>query len=494
MSTRRVLSPIRPWRHLLWLLPLAALLTACAVAPGTGRTIFTGGIDEEDERRIGREQHPRMVKEFGGAYDDPQLQTYISSVGRLLAKTSELPDLNFTFTVLDSPIVNAFALPGGYVYVSRGLLALARNEAEVAGVLAHEIGHVTARHTAERYGQALGATLATVGLAVLAGGQVARAGQSLGALAVRSYNRDQELESDILGIRYLSRAGYDTGAMAGFLNQLQAHSRLEAEIAGNPSAADQFSILQTHPRTAERIAQATRRAAVQPVGDPIVGTAPYRRNIDGLLYGDNPDQGIVKGREFLHPKLRFVFEVPQGFRLKNNANHVLAVGPDETFILFDRATKTYRGRMTNYIREVWAPGEQLNSLERLTVNGMEAATAWLSQRTNQGQQFRRGLAVRYDQDAIYRFLFIARDSAADRYAEKFRDTIRSFRKLSAKEANNIKPLRIALYKVRRGESAQDIAKRLPFDDYRMRRLLVLNGLESASEIKPGQVLKIVRSE
>ena len=165
--------------------PLAAVLLllalgACATAPATGRSFFTGGLSESEEAKLGAEQHREVVKEFGGVYEDAELARYISSLGTLLARTSELPDLTFTFTVLDSPIVNAFALPGGYVYVTRGLLALAQNEAQLAGVLAHEIGHVTARHSAERHGQATLAGIATVGLGILAGGSAADLGIAVG--------------------------------------------------------------------------------------------------------------------------------------------------------------------------------------------------------------------------------------------------------------------------------------------------------------------------
>ena len=165
-------------RGLVLLIAVSMGLAACATAPGTGRTIFTGGLSEEKEAEIGAQQHPQILKQFGGAYDDPALARYVTAVGERLAATAERKDLTYTFTVIDSPIVNAFALPGGYVYVTRGLLALARNEAELAGVLAHEIGHITARHSAERYGQGLAANLATAGLAIFAGSARARAGQS----------------------------------------------------------------------------------------------------------------------------------------------------------------------------------------------------------------------------------------------------------------------------------------------------------------------------
>jgi len=472
---------------------LLSLLAACAVAPGTGRTIFTGGMSQEDEKAIGFEQHPKMVEEFGGGYADAELQTYVSRVGEKLARQSELPNLAFTFTVLDSPIVNAFALPGGYVYVSRGLLTLAGNEAELASVLGHEIGHVTARHSAERYGQSMAVGIASAGLGVFGGGLASQAGQSLGTLALRSYSRDQELESDTLGIRYMARAGYDTEASATFLRKMYAQSRLEAQLAGDPEAADNFSLLQTHPRTLDRVNQAIKKSAVQPVPEPIVGKRAYLQAIDGMIYGDNPESGVVRGLSFLHPALRFAFEVPPGFRLANAPSHVQAEGPDKTFILFDRAPESYRGPMTSYLRDVWVEGD-LEDLERITVNKMEAATGWLRVPSRSGDQDLRGLAIRYDSDTIYRFLFLSPANKTGRYAEPFRRTTYSFRRLSKREANAIKPLRVDLHTVKSGESAADIAARMPLESARLEHLLVLNGYSSANEIKAGDVLKVVTED
>ena len=174
---------------------VSAWLGACQTAPATGEQIFTAGLGPEDEVRLGRQEHPKILAEFGGAYEDPELSAYVSSVGNLLARTSELPDLDFTFTVLDTPVVNAFALPGGYVYVTRGLLALADDEAEIAGVLAHEIGHVTARHSAERYGSQVAASVFNQAVGILIGGPVSQVTGGATAVALQSYSREQELQA-----------------------------------------------------------------------------------------------------------------------------------------------------------------------------------------------------------------------------------------------------------------------------------------------------------
>ena len=429
-----------------------------------------------------------MLAEFGGAYQDPELNRYVSSIGDFLVQTSERPDLKFTFTILDTPVVNAFALPGGYVYVTRGLVALAENEAELAGVIGHEIGHVTARHTAERYGQTVAANIAGVGLGVLLGGEAAQAGGALGGLLLRSFSREQEFEADMLGGRYLARAGYDTGAMAGFLSQLQAHSRLEAELAGQPEKADAFNIMQTHPRTADRIEQALAQANATPVADPLVAQDVYFDKIDGMIYGDKADEGYIRGRSFAHPKLKFAFEAPAGFRLYNQSQAVIARdGDGKAAIQFDRAPRPYGGAMTDYLTQVWGAKVRLSGVEALTVNGMPAATASVS---GNGKDFRL-LAVRYDADTIYRFLFV---SAPDRTAalnRPFRETSYSFRKLSDAEAAALKPRRIAIYTVQAGDSPAKIAARMPFAEENLPRFLVLNGFTERTTLRPGQRVKIV---
>ena len=195
----------RPWNaFLLAAAVLLPLVAGCSVNPATGRQSFTGCLSEADERQIGAENHPVILQEFGGAYDDPQLQAYVNSIGQKLASTSDRPNVKYTFTVLDSPVVNAFAVPGGYIYVTRGLMALANNEAELAGVLSHEIGHIAAKHTNERYCRALVAQLGIFGLGAATGSSAVAEAANLGAaLYLQSYSRDQEFEADLLGVRYL---------------------------------------------------------------------------------------------------------------------------------------------------------------------------------------------------------------------------------------------------------------------------------------------------
>ncbi|MGB0632024.1 MAG: M48 family metalloprotease [Alphaproteobacteria bacterium] len=469
---------------------LAGQLAGCAKNPATGGTSFTGGFSEADEVRIGRETHPKIIAEFGGEYGTAELKRYVDSIGQLLAKTSERPNLKWTFTLLNSNIVNAFATPGGYVYITRGLLALADNEAQLAGVLAHEIGHITALHHARRQGQSLLANVGVIAAAVLGGRAGAELGQ-LGAVSLlQSYSRDNEYESDELGVRYLSRAGYDPGAMAGFLSKLRASSRLDAKRRGqSPETVDQFNYLATHPAPVARVQRATGLAQKANVRNPITAQDIYLSKLDGILYGDDPDQGFVRGREFLHPKLRFAFRVPEGFSVFNTPRAVHGFGPSNTRFIFDGA-KPHSGSMVNYIGRVWGAKMRLRDLERITVNGLEAATATTQARTRGGAVDLRLVAYRVDK-SIYRFIFVTPPGRTAAMSEDLRRVTYSFRTIGDREARNLNPLILRVKTVRRGETVSGLARRMPFPDYKEERFRVLNGLDENDGLRAGQKIKTV---
>ncbi|MGB8274907.1 MAG: M48 family metalloprotease [Alphaproteobacteria bacterium] len=464
-------------------------------APAPALAQFTWFMSEEQEARVGKEQHEKVIQEFGGAYNDPNLARYVESVGRLLVATTEKANQPFTFTILDSPIVNAFALPGGYVYVTRGLLALAGNEAELAGVLAHEIGHVTARHAAQRYSQGVVAGLGLGLLNVLTGSQLAgQIGGLTAELVLKGYSREQESEADGLGVRSMSRAGFDPHAMATFLTRLQANDQLQAQISGQPGAADQFSLLQTHPRTADRVEATIREASGIAVRDPIVAQDIYLGKIDGLMYGDNPDQGVIRGRRFLHPKLGFGFEVPEGFRLINSENAVLALGPDSSHIEFTGAERPQGARMTTYLTSVWAKDVRLNDVEPLTVNGMEAATGQARLKTQEGAMDVRLVAIAYDAQSVYRFLFATQPAATNRLAEGLRKTTYSFRPLTRADVRTVQPLRVRVVTAGPGDTVESLARRQPFESFSAERVRVLNGLAPGAQPSPGQKLKLISGQ
>lgn len=468
-------------------------LSGCTVNPATGEQVFTGGMSASQELAIGRQQHPQIIKAFGGEYGTPEFRRYIDGIGQLLARTVERKNFKYKFTVLNSGIVNAFALPGGYIYISRGLLALAETEAEVAGVLAHELGHINALHHGRRQGQEMLAGLGVAIAGAAVGREVAELGSVVAQGALRSYSREHELESDTLALRYMARAGYDTGAMVEFLSKMRDDTRLEAKRLGkSPDKADEFNYLATHPAPIERVRRASAQAAQYRVRNPIVGRDVYLRKIAGMLYGDDPEQGFVRGRVFVHPKLRFRFEVPKGFTLFNSDRAVIAKGPNDATIVFDSARKPSDGPVRYYLTDVWVPRARLQNVETLTVNGMEAATAITNAGTRSGQRNVRLLAIRKNLHTIYRFLFLTHPRDTRRWSTDFRRTSHSFRILSKAEADRFKPLRVRTVRVKRGDTDASLARRMANgDEFALERFRVLNGLRGNKRLRAGQLVKIV---
>ena len=484
-------GPLRTGRFPAVLSIAALALAACTVNPATGRSSFTAFMSPQQELAVGAEEHPKILDTFGGAHDDAAVAAYVDEVGRRLAGNSDLPDLQFTFTVLDSSIVNAFALPGGYVYVSRGLLALARNEAELAGVLAHEIGHVTARHSAQRYSQTVVAGLGASVLGAVVGAPAGRLAQIGAQTYLSAYSRDQEFEADTLGVRYLSRTGYDPVAMATFLSQLGAEGALAARESGQDDPADRFSLMSTHPRTGDRVEAAIQAAQTNTGAGRFIGPAEYLRRIDGLIYGDSPSQGYVRGQIFAHPELGFRFEVPPDFRLRNGLRQVVAQGPSGAVIVFDSAPGRFGGPMAAYLRDVWAMNLALADLEAIDVNGLDAATG--SARILQGNQTMdlRLVAIRLDGDSIFRFAFLTPAALTAGLSVPLRRTTFSFRRLSGAEAAALKPLRIRVEPVDPGDDLAHFAARMDLPRFQAEWFQVLNGLAPGQRPAVGNLVKVV---
>lgn len=475
-------------------------LSGCSVNPATGQSSFTGLMSPDEERKVGHEQFPQLVKEFGGEYQDLRVKSYVTSLGNELVRHSETPDAQFTFTVLNSDIVNAFALPGGYVCISRGLMALCQDEAELAGVVGHEIGHVVARHSAQRYSQGMAANIglmaAAIGLSVAGAGQ---AGQSLmnvaqyGAQAfLQSYSREHEMEADLLGHRYMTRTGYGPDAMVNFLSSLRKHSQLQARMAGRAEdSVDQYDMMATHPLTKDRVDAAMQRAQSLAVPNPRFERNRYLDAINGMLFGDDPEQGMMKGRSFLHPSLRFGFDIPDGFRMSNSPSRVVASHPKGAVVIFDGARPRGNGNMASYIAREWAPRANVSGLETLNVNGMEAATGETMAQANGQPAHVRLLAIRYDQNQIYRFMFVTPKSQAHLYDDGFKRTTYSFRKLSAEEASKVKPLRLIVVQAREGDTVERLGATMPFNEFNADWFKLLNDIDPGQPLRRGQTIRVV---
>lgn len=473
-------------------------ISACQTVqnPATGENQFST-ISPEQEKQIGRQEHPKILAQFGGEVDNPRLRSYVDTVGRRLAANAEIPADQFTFTVLDTPVVNAFALPGGYVYITRGMLGVLNDEAELAGVLGHEIGHVTARHGATRQTRGLFANLAVIGAAVLTGSQeVAQLGQVAAAGYLAGYSRDQERQSDSLGIRYLSRAGYDPTGMSEGLEALGRQSDLLARMSGRE--AQQVSFMSTHPQTPERVAATAREARAAPaVPNARIGRDAYLDAIDGMIYGDSPAQGFARGNRFAHPQLKFAFTVPESFRIDNLPQAVIANDRDgRGRIIFDqepnRRVAASGTSMDAYIARQWAGNARVIELDRITVNGMPAATG-VVEINNRGQRIdARLVAIRYDRERIYRFVFLTPANQTRTLSRAFRETTFSFRKLSNREASRLQPRRIDIVKVRRGDSISRLTRFDIQDGFEDDRFRTINGLDRGENLRAGDEVKVIR--
>ena len=472
---------------------LSGLAGCTTTNPATGQSEFTPLMTPAQEVRVGAEEHPKIIKRFGGVYDDPDVGGWIAQIGGALVANSELPDLAFTFTVLDTDQINAFAVPGGYVYITRGLIALANTEAEIAGVLAHEIGHVTARHTAQRYNRTVAANLLTTVLGAATGSrEIAQAGQLVGAGVLASYSREQEFEADILGVRYMTRAGYNPYGQADLLSQLQRERALALAIAGRDGADPTASFFASHPNTIERVRRAVAAADVSGAA----ANAPYRRDeflarVDGLIYGGSPDHGYIRGRTFWHPKLRFAFTVPPDFRLINTPRAVYARGPGGARIRFDISRKAGGGDPLAYLVDVWARDLRLRDVERITVNGLPAATGAADVNTRSGRRGLRLVAARSSAGAMFRLMFVTPPGLEDRLREDLRRTTYSLRELSPGEAARLKPRRIRVVTVGVGDTVEALARRMAVDDFPVERFRVLNALQPDARPRVGERVKIV---
>lgn len=470
---------------------LAATLAGCSVNPATGKQDFTAFMSPAQEAKVGREQNPKLLAAFGGAYEErPALTRYVTKIGRRLQAVSEKPSPPFTFTIVNSPTVNAFALPGGYIYVTRGLLALANSEAELAGVIGHEMGHVIARHTAQRYSRGVLAQLGALAVGAATGSRSVARIANLGAAAyVQGFSREQELEADKLGVRYLTRAGYDPRAMASFLESLEADSKLARRIAGKEGRSPAASLFASHPRTALRITQALARAGGASGGK--IGHDYYLLRLDDTLWGDDPDQGIRRGRVFIHPKLRFRFEVPPGFHMRNTPKAVVATAKNGAAIVFDGARVPAGIAMTDHITGQWLPKLAWRDVEAITINGMAAATAAARVNTRRGPRDLRAVTIRFGRDQVYRFLILTPPKATAGLNEAMRRMTYSFRALSAEEAAKVKPLRVRIHEVKAGETVAALAARMAVPDYKLEWFRVLNALAPNEALRPGRLVKLI---
>jgi predicted Zn-dependent protease len=482
----------RPTR---WLagVALALLLGACASSPDN-KTVslelpqFTLPNSPGQPARPTAEQreNARILATYSGVYDDAKVHAMVTQLVDRLVAASEMPEQKFEVTILNSPAVNAFALPNGQLYITRGLLALANDKAELASVLAHEMGHVIARHAAIREDQARQAALVShVVSDVLSDPQVGALALAKSKLALASFSRAQEFEADGIGVGISARAGFDPYGASRFLTDMQRNAELKAAANGELHASSDF--LSNHPATPDRVRNALANA--RQFSSPGSGERDrneYLRVLDGVVYGEDPSEGFVRGRKFLHPKLGFTFTAPAGFSLDNTAQAVLGLkdGGGEAMRL-DVVSVPAEQTLPDYLKSGWMDNVEAQSVEEFSINGFPAATA-----TAKGEQWSfRLFAVRFGSD-VYRFIFAAKTMTAQA-DHSFRDSVMTFRRMSLKESNEVKPLRIKAVTVGKADTVASLTHRMQVNDHALDRFRLLNGLGPHDRVKPGEVVKLV---
>jgi predicted Zn-dependent protease len=463
---------------------LLAVLVACATNPATGRSNFNT-MSEAQEIALGKEADAQVRQEMG-VYNDAAWQSYVNRVGQTMAKKSHRPSLPWSFAVVDAPAVNAFALPGGYIYLTRGILPFLRDEAEMANVLGHEIAHVTARHGAQAYSkQQLG------GLAVGLGrifaperyqGVLGAAEAGLGLLFLKN-GRDAEREADQFGVGYASGNGWDPRGMTGMLGTLARLSEASGSRRGVPN------FLSTHPAPEDRIAELqTTVATAASTGSRTTNAVEFSRRLDGLVFGDSREQGMVRGRDFIHPIMRFSLRFPENWQIANGAEQVVAQpeGEAQAALLLTVVADASRPP-AEVARAVMAQNKMTaHSGAATTINGLRAFVGTFS---GEGQVVEAAFIASGRQTFLLAGL--ATEGAFNSARRVFEDTIGSFRPISQQEADAIQPDRVESYTVRNGDTWASIAQAVSKGAIGPASLAVMNGSEPGGRPAAGARIRVV---
>lgn len=461
---------------------IAVLLAAgCATNPATGGRMLSL-VSEGQEIQMGQEAKAQIPAQFG-LYDDASLQSYVDSVGQALAAVSERPELPWSFGIVDDPVINAFALPGGPIYLARGIMAHFNSEAEMASVLGHEIGHITARHIVEMISRQ---QLAQIGLVagMIAVPEIRPFGDVLaGGLGVMflKFSRDNESQSDLLGHRYMTRVGYDPQGAVGMFEILER----QREASGRAMPEWQAS----HPDPGNRVEEARQRAAA--AGNPggIVRAEEYLRRIEGLVYGPDPRQGYFEGDRFIHPELRFSYDLPTDWQRQNAPSAVLAISPEQDALLeLTVVPDASPAQAANAFFRI--EGVQRTGSASRTVNGLPATLGSFRVQTQQGTLEGLVMFVAH-RNTTYRLLGYTASSRFGRYSTVFEGSMQSFAPVTETAFLDVEPKRIDVVQLPETMSVETFSQRYPstidFD-----ALLLLNGWNPGQRLEAGSLAKRVR--
>ncbi len=469
---------------LLLLACFALTFTGCAQNPVSGQQDFVM-MSESQEIAMGRSADADVRKQYR-VYASPALQTYVNGIGQNVAKRSHRPNLRYHFTVLDSTEINAFALPGGYVYITRGLLAYLNSEAELAAVLGHEIGHVTARHGVRQQSAAQAASLGITIASIFVPQLGTQAGQDLsnllGGALLSGYGRDHELEADRLGAQYLARSDYDPQAMIRVIGVLKNQEQFDAEVAKQEGREPRHyhGTFASHPDNDTRLQQVVGEANHLTVTNPIENRNEFLRQTTGLVFGDSIEEGVVRGNQFVHRDLGFAIAFPQGWAVKNQPTQLVALNPQNDAALQFRLDAKPSGSVAEYARAL------LGSDALITTEEIDKHTAAIGSSDNKllGVIYSGGKAF-----VIQGYARTPQTLAAQRAT--MQASIRSFRVLSAEERKQLKPLTVQLTSARDGDTYAKLAQRSPLGKNAESYLRLINAQYPQGEPAAGQSLKVI---
>ena len=467
------------FKRSLVLVPL--LLAGCATNPVTGKSELSL-VSESQEIQMGQ-QGAEEAKAAYGLVDDPALQKYVSSIGLAIAKTTERPDLPWAFYVIDDPAVNAFALPGGPVFITRGILGAMNSEGELASVLGHEIGHITARHSAQQMTQQ---QLASLGLGVgsILSSRVAELsgviGQGLQLLFLK-YSRDDESQADQLGFRYMMQENYDPRQMASMFKILD---RETPEEGGLPTW------MSTHPDPGDRYQTAMKRVAAlnRDLSGMKVEQATFLSHINGLVYGDNPREGFFQNGRFYHPDLKFQFQVPSGWQVQNTKQAVVAVSAQQDAML---QLSAGQGAPTTALQQfLGQQGIQAGQVSTSAINGLPAASGYFQAQTESGTLAGLVSYISYGGNT-YQLLSYTAPTQLDAYNAMFQQVMRSFGPVSDPAILNVKPKKVEIVKLPSQMTLAQFNTRYP-SSIPVEEVAIINGVETGTMLAVGTEVKRVR--
>ena len=461
-------------------------LSGCAVNPVTGKQDFVV-LSEEQEIQMGREYNAQILRQYK-IYEDEKIQNYVQSIGESLAKKSHRPNLIYRFTVLDSPEINAFALPGGYIYINRGLMAYMSSEEELAAVLGHEIGHVTARHSVRQYSQAQLMGVLSAAIEINSGRTAGDLANLASGALLSGYGREMELEADDLGAQYIYQDGYSPQGMYDVLAVLKDQEIYSKKVAKQRGIEPRnyHGVFASHPSNDKRLQEILDNVSQNFVKGTNKSKSNYLAMIEGMVFGDSQQAGVTRGNEFFHGPLNLYLSSPENWEIINNANSLVFKAP------FGEATLQVTLEDLNFVE---SPEEYLKRFVRnttdeevLMIDGLSGFTAktYRSGRTTR-------MAVIFKDDKAYQFIAYLKDRGGDfsSYDLQFMNIIKSLRSLTEKELKYSQPLRIKTYKVRQGETYESIASTSSITLNAEDQLRLLNGDYPDKELAVGRVIKIV---